>query len=197
MCLINVTADTPTIAGRDIICYKAVRISSSLKDIAIKSGEDCLATICYGNKKVQVEGKILISFSGVFLIHNNKNPDLSLYNLSHDEKCSIRLDSDTSSLIINEVEHIKSMYTTPFQDFEVEIGREYKSELQKIYRCAGMVGRGLHSYARKPRIADKGCIIAKCIIPKGSKYYKGTFRGRVSYASDTIRYVRLLDSTKS
>ena len=35
--------------------------------------------------------------------------------------------------------------------------------------------------------------IVQCIIPKGSKYYEGTFGGYEGYASNKIKYVKLVE----
>jgi hypothetical protein len=40
-------------------------------------------------------------------------------------------------------------------------------------------------------------IIAKCIIPKGSVYYRGKFDDYFSYASNQIKYVEIITTNKN
>ena len=39
-------------------------------------------------------------------------------------------------------------------------------------------------------------IVVECVIPKGSKYYIGTFYDKISYASDTLTYVKIIKDSK-
>lgn len=80
---------------------------------------------------------------------------------------------------------------TPYQYESVEIGETYDSELKSSYFS---VEEGLHSFKTLKDCTNyksfwRTCIIVKCIIPKGSRYYKGKFMGFKGYASNKIQYV--------
>lgn len=87
---------------------------------------------------------------------------------------------------------LTTSYTTIYQNFPVKIGETYTSPLEKI---GDTIGPGLHSYADVEKayiFIHKGEVMVKCIIPKGASYYKGTYDGSTSYASDTLTYVELI-----
>jgi len=91
---------------------------------------------------------------------------------------------------------------TPYKDFNVEIGNTYTSLLllESYHFVLYICDYGLHSYSKLEDAKDHTAIhdlfgkvvFAKCIIPKGAKYYKGTFNGSVNYASDELIYVELV-----
>lgn len=82
-------------------------------------------------------------------------------------------------------------YYTPYQKEAVEIGSTYKS---KIRKDGSLIDVGLHSYVtQKDAIANSwGNPIVKCIIPRGSIYYKGRFLYEPCYASNKITYVEFI-----
>lgn len=93
------------------------------------------------------------------------------------------------------------IYVTPYRWTQVKIGETYTSILDPVkigQNCWGKpspeVEKGLHSFgALKSAKEDNiGGVICECVIPKGSKYYKGSFGGNVSYASDTLTYIRII-----
>ena len=57
------------------------------------------------------------------------------------------------------------------------------------YKKGNEIHVGLHTF--KERDIIYGSTWAECIIPKGSKYYEGTYDNRVSYASDTLKYIKI------
>ena len=97
----------------------------------------------------------------------------------------------------------KGLYT-PYQKFKVCIGRAYKSEF--TYTMSGKgVEKAIHSFTTVEsakldvhffegfsRYKGNMCI-CKCLIPKGSRYYQGTFDGRASYASNKIKYLEIIN----
>lgn len=88
-----------------------------------------------------------------------------------------------------------SGFLTSFRLSEIEIGLSYYAELNKIY---DKVYEGLHSYASceiaKQRAIYWNEVLVKCIIPKGSTYYKGTFESLGdAYASDTLIYNEVIN----
>lgn len=92
----------------------------------------------------------------------------------------------------------KNGYHTPYRLFPITIGDTYKSKLELIereYKYGNSVEKGLHSFCNLDDVLtiDSAEIIVKCIIPKGSKYYKGYFDGDASYASDTLYYEEILN----
>jgi hypothetical protein len=97
-------------------------------------------------------------------------------------------------------------YVTPYQGFPIKIGHKYTSDLKVEKDYYNIVEIGLHSFKNKKdaiEVANKYYehYIVKCIIPKGSKYYVGTFdigsglyghKYMTSYASNEIIYVELV-----
>lgn len=105
-------------------------------------------------------------------------------------------------------------YNTPFQDARVEIGKTYRSQLRKVVNTTHKIEEGIHSCVSYED-AQKTCrllgtlsyyAIAKCIIPKGSKFYVGYFGPSNvvhrdnehnitilnSYASNKLKYVEIV-----
>lgn len=97
-------------------------------------------------------------------------------------------------------------FETPYRYFSVVIGNTYHSDLNGEERTYYIdIEEGLHSFAdasdaeflifqnenKYPNQTIK-FVMAKCIIPKGSLYYKGKFNYYDSYASDCIRYEEII-----
>ena len=80
-------------------------------------------------------------------------------------------------------------YQTFYQGFKVEMGETYTSELEKI---DDSIEKGLHSFETMEGAKSVSYIVAKCIIPKGSRYYEGIFNRDVSYASDKLTYIEIV-----
>jgi hypothetical protein len=119
-------------------------------------------------------------------------------------KYSWAIDKNVKSIKVNGVEVIRDgcilgndgvlTFLTPYQDVEIKIGETYKS---KLIKNDLLIEEGIHSFesfksANYFASFDKNRFVAKCIIPKGSKYYIGNFNGYDSYASDTLKYVEVL-----
>lgn len=86
-------------------------------------------------------------------------------------------------------------YVTPYMAEKVNPGKTYDSDLV-VEPNRLSIEVGLHAYARKKDVVsrlERLCIgmLAKCVIPKGSKYYVGKFLYNKSYASDRLRYVSI------
>lgn len=84
-----------------------------------------------------------------------------------------------------------TFYTT-YYNMEIELGKIYKSKLDQSDEWGG-VEIGLHSFKLKKEAVEDGQeedadVVVKCIIPKGAKYYKGTFGNFESYVSNSIMY---------
>lgn len=88
----------------------------------------------------------------------------------------------------------KGGYETPYRYLEVTIGETYKSTLRRT-EC-NEIEEGLHSFANyedtKRKADNFSCVVAKCVIPRGSWYYKGEFSGYKSYASNQLKYVEII-----
>lgn len=74
----------------------------------------------------------------------------------------------------------------------VKMGETYESKL--IKEIGAFVNVGIHSFEslNSAKCDGKGKYV-KCIIPKGSHYYEGDFNDFVSYASDKLTYVELVE----
>ena len=76
-----------------------------------------------------------------------------------------------------------------------------KTRLEKPYGSESCVDEGFHSFATLKdairvskfltRHYDCNPIIVRCIIPKDSKCYVGSFWGRTSYCSDSIKLIEI------
>lgn len=79
-------------------------------------------------------------------------------------------------------------YTSPFRGFQYVKGNHYYED-KPIRRHDSRIERGLHSFADKEeatRTLINNLIIVKMLIPKGTAYYEGWFRGLRSYASEHL-----------
>lgn len=101
------------------------------------------------------------------------------------------LDERVKSVVIDGVELIGYEYfQTPYQNFRMEIGLTYTSEL--VLRDYN-VENGLHSLGDKKDLKHyREYIFIECIIPKGAYYYKGTYDKFVSYASSELKVIRVI-----
>ena len=76
-----------------------------------------------------------------------------------------------------------------------------KTRLGEPYGIENYVEEGFHSFAtledaineseRLARNGEYNPIIVRCIIPKDSKCYVGSFWGRTSYCSDSIKLIEI------
>ena len=99
--------------------------------------------------------------------------------------------------------HIKEAYITPYMSMGVGIGAEFKSNIviEELHEITMTIEKALHSFVNledaileyRNWVAYDASVI-KCIIPKGSTYYKGRYEiENDSYASDCIKYVEKID----
>jgi len=186
----------PRIAEDDIIVYKALIfeyiLNHSNNQSKIKHGASFTGII---KSSVECEGKISVYDTTMFFCTNNEKlngnpaPDKLGYNYSWE------LDNNVVKIIIDDEVVILSVfkaYLTPYQRVEIEIGKTYTSDLEKK---EGIIEKGLHSFEK---IEDIDFLYAtystaKCVIPKGSTYYIGEFHGSVSYASDKLTYLEIVE----
>ena len=180
------------IAKEDIVVYKSLKfkmiISQNLSEV--KHGDSFKGII----RDTKCEGKISINDNNeVYFCTNEECLDGMYAKDKLGYKYSWKFDERVKKIIANDVLVYGEKpvgYETLYQFAEVKIGETYTSELIKEDE---EVNKGLHSYAkRKDAISDSGAITVKCIIPKGSEYYKGDFCSCISYASDTLTYVEIV-----
>lgn len=113
------------------------------------------------------------------------------------------------------------LFYAPYQNFNYELGVAYFTNISVSYNCNTFglsffryifynlfdkfldvkgVDQGFHSFvnlkdAIKKRNSDvdyKRLVICECIIPKGSKYYKGKYLHHDGYVSDSIKINKII-----
>lgn len=104
----------------------------------------------------------------------------------------------------------ENKYCTPYYKLEVVLNKIYSSILGVIKDGEAphvyCVEEGMHSFENITDceedmfscftdnvIVPEKRAIAKCIIPKGSEYYKGDFFSSNAYASTEIKYLEIID----
>lgn len=100
---------------------------------------------------------------------------------------------------LEEDEILKSL-RTPYRLQPIKIDKTYESDLLLLFNN-NIITVGLHSFERKMDAVKDimmtafgfNPIIVRCIIPKGSKYYKGVFYNKIACASNSIKYVKRLN----
>lgn len=190
----------PRIAEDDIIVYKGLRSeyirSYSDNRSKIKHGASFTGIIkSNGREDIECEGKISIDDTTIFFCTNNRELDGNDTTNKLGYNYSWELDNNVVKIIIDDEVVLLAefkRYLTPYQMVEIEIGKTYTSELEKIDYS---VEKGLHSFEKIEDLKNLygSDSTAKCIIPKGSTYYIGEFNGRISYASDKLTYVEIIE----
>jgi hypothetical protein len=109
---------------------------------------------------------------------------------------------------------VTNKWSTPFRGDVVFLGALINSELQEArnwYDDGGEIEIGIHSYAKfkdavkdlydkwyTDKIGSKyPMVLVRSKIPKGSKYWVGTFCCMKSYCSDQIIYLKVLKIRRS
>jgi hypothetical protein len=188
MCLSNISKKH--IAEKDIICYKVViNTIYSSSDLAkkFKSGDSFTCKI----NNINAEGEIFINCSNVYLCTNNVNFD-GIGQRKYGYKYSWKLDHNVSNIIINGIV-VDCSYSTPYLNANVSLGEEYESTIL-IYK--NTISKALHSFKYKNDAMiscyDCGGVTVECVIPKGSTYYVGEFNDKPSYASNKLKYIKII-----
>ena len=182
------------VATEDIVCYKYIREQMVLKN-KLKHGDSFTGKI----NGINCQGKVSINkVGGVYFCTN----DYMLDGMDTDDKLeysySCAMDDSVEEIRVNGENALKLGYVTPYTNAVAEIGAVYYSE---ITVKGNEIHRALHSFkhlsdAAISRDADlKSPImrLVECVIPKGSVYYEGTFAIYQGYASDTLKYVKLVE----
>lgn len=174
-------------ANKNITVYKRLHESNNISTKNLKSGMTFKSVI----KNIKCNGKICIRSNFVYFCTNDKRLNGSncenrqgyMYSWIFDNRVNI------SKTTIND-KPIHLFYETPYQRMKVDIGEIYHTKLKKYN---DEIYEGFHSFKYIKDAEEDGIgHIAKCVIPKGSKYYIGTFDGSVSYASDFIKYIKII-----
>ena len=182
------------IAEEDIICWKFISLETKPVHDISKNEE------LHGKKfhgiidGIQCEGRVSIEFERSYIYFCTN--DYRLNGKCADElfgyEYSWVLDDRVEEIIFEDTDYkitcIKA-FITPYQSFLVKEGETYISELNKH---ENEIQEGLHTFVNKADMVriDRD-YVAECIIPKGSKYYVGTFMGYSSYASDKLTYTKI------
>lgn len=195
MCLtINKDQLIPLIAEKDIVVDKIVTVEREFDISKIKHGDKFTAVI----NDIQCEGEIVID-DNIYFCTNDKNLEGDYCKIPKGYKYSWVLDKGVKKINI-EGKKIASndLYFTKYRDIPVKIGETYYSDFSIIpYFDKFTVEKGLHSFVPEQDLKGLGYfwddyeVIVECVIPKGSKYYIGKFDNLDSYASDTLKYVKL------
>jgi hypothetical protein len=196
---------TTTTAKKDIAVYKMLKEN---KDFLIKV--DKLKELKHGDSfkgiinKTECEGKVSINDNKEIYfctneekLNGNRTSDRFGYKYSWIKDTNLISKIIVNDEIIFEKIYITVGYKTPYQETEIKIGETY---ISKLIKNNDRVEEGLHSFATlkdaKALTIIVSCrynyVIAKCVIPKGSRYYKGKFDTYTSYASDTLSYVEII-----
>jgi hypothetical protein len=89
-------------------------------------------------------------------------------------------------------------YRTPYRGMIVDMNTVYIGNLDPYPNLSDVVNVGFHSYCRlsdayrERNYLQPGSVIAKCIIPMHAHYYTGWFDDSPAYASDVIKYLKIL-----
>lgn len=179
-------------AKKDMIVYKTIirKVTKTINEI--NDGDKFSGEIC----NIECSGKISKTKEGkLYLCTNITKLNGSYCSERHSYLYSWHLDDGVTSIIVNNVEMIGltteiNMYITPYKFQPITIGETYHSELIKENRDVNI---GLHSVKDfSNSFIDDENVSVKCIIPKGSKYYKGKWGSLDSYASTSLKYIDII-----
>lgn len=184
MCLSDISKKM--IASKDIVVKKQLVKCAIVKPSKKLHGKPFTATILNYNKKYFVSGHISIDDNRIFLCSDHEKADGLCIKDKHGHTFSWLLNSTVLHLTIDG-KKCPTGYKTPYLQVNISLGETYTSPI--IVTEYQNIDVGLHSYLMEAVVncAENG-IIVKCIIPKGSEYYVGTFDGQRSLVSNCLRY---------
>lgn len=189
MCLEVTRGSNDQVAEKDITVYKHLLP----KDTPFITGTEHGANFTAIIMDHSCEGKISIQDGKFYFCHNNSSCMGNICSEKFGYRYSWVMDEAVKSVMINgKPLSQKEQLVTPYREIIVEIGETYTSEL---INENSEVKIGIHSFENlKDAFADSSrySIFAECIIPKGSRYYKGTFLNMPSYASTAIKYNKII-----
>ena len=183
------------VATEDIVCYKFIKEQMILKKNKVKHGDSFTGKI----NGINCQGKVSINkVGGVYFCTN----DYILDGIDADDKLeydySWLIDDSVKEIRVNGKNVLRPGYVTPYMDTNVEMGVVYYSEISVR---DNKIGKALHSFkylsdasiSRDANSISPIMRLVECVIPKGSVYYEGTFAIYQGYASDTLKYVKLVE----
>lgn len=187
MCLDLIKGAKRCTAEEDIIVYK--RLRKGFAPSQFNHG-DSFSGIIDG---YECEGKISINGADVYFCTDEPKLDGLVTSDRLGYKYSWKLDNYVQEITVNG-KPVNNVLRTPYYYAIIEIGNTYLSPLKRYRR---EVHEGLHSYKepRRKNLYKYGSIheiTVECVIPKGAKYYVGMFSDDKAYASDTLKYVKIL-----
>lgn len=120
------------------------------------------------------------------------------FDTAHPKRMTAKRDI-TVFKTVEEIEGLSEVrFWSPYRDYEYRIGDTYYGRLKlgEYEFNLPVVHIGFHSYKYKSEACDDVMggkeVILKCIIPKGSEYYIGTFAGVQCYASNSIKIIKAI-----
>jgi len=98
-------------------------------------------------------------------------------------------------IVNNKVYSIVEQVLKSPRGFTYTPGITYKTSM--IDTCYGSVDRAFHAYNLSPNTVKRhyarNGVVVECVVPKGSRYYKGTNNGASKgIASNQIRFVKIV-----
>jgi hypothetical protein len=204
MCLQNV--GEKKIASKDIVVYKLVKKLDHKIDL--NANGKPFTGIIKGHK---VSGVISIENDIYFCTDEEElNGQRNRYKYGYKYSWILDHHVNMKSIEVEGRRFFGKGFTlvTMYREVVIELGEIYTSNLevllpsQESYRRTKDIEIGLHSYVNKLTAlyyskAYLNLYMVKCIIPKGSTYYEGTFNDYPSIASDTLRYGKRLIKPKN
>ena len=203
MCLEHLTTKKPKTAKEDIVVYKWLELCIPQNVIIAYLQEhhtdkkyvpcevEVYENISTRSKTYKLSGVLYMNTISVYILHNDSN----VGGLANDKEYKyVRFFSiAVASIKIGDVLFQNKDYIqTPYKIYPIKFDTLYETKLEKH---ESSINYGFHSFASLAAAKhDSGglyepYIFAKCIIPKGAKYYEGKFIGEKSYASDKLKYI--------
>lgn len=201
MCLQLINPPIKHIADEDVICYKYILSSVSFHgDRKSLDGKEFNGVI----NGIRCNGVISIDFKetgdDIYFCTNNAKLCGTYTYKKFGYRYSYILDTAVEEISVVGAVNGKfvKQIITPFQGAIVEVGNTYESELRvDVYYDNYEINKGLHSFEflNDCQFYSKDACnkhVVKCVIPKGSEFYKGSFSGYSGYASNKITYVEIV-----
>lgn len=178
-------------AKEDIICYKRVEEDAIINyPYEELNGKPFTGII----KHLKVDGVINTNEGHVYFCTNFVSLDGNACKEKYGYKYSWLFDSKVKEIIFNDKNIVGHGYRTPYRLFPIKIGNTYTSDLILEKTFGNTVEVGLHSFVRASSAFNDGDgVVVKCVIPKGSKYFEGTFDRQPAFASNCIIYLELIE----
>jgi hypothetical protein len=134
-------------------------------------------------------------------LFNLKNNIMCLYIQKESKREKADEDIVVYKVLLRYADDRGNILKTLYKKVKVELGKTYKSRLFKEkFINIHHINYGLHTFIEQPGLTKFNYnitpYVAKCIIPKGSFYYKGRFHDENfddSYASNKLTYIEIIE----